>query len=37
MYLCVKFDMIQKAVKFYSKGLPKHDKELIETALDLIA
>ena len=30
------FDMINQTVKFYIKGLLKHDKSLVETALELI-
>ena len=36
MYPCVKFEMVKKAVEFYSKGLLQDHKRLIKTALELI-
>ena len=36
MYLSIKMGMVQKAVNYYSQGLPLEEKKIIETYLKLI-
>ena len=36
MYPCIKIGMIEKEVKYVSRGLPKYQKMIIETAIKLM-